>query len=108
MRQLSSTQSKGGVPARKRTQRTKLPISQRATLTVEETAQYLGIGRQTAYDEARTGGLPILRLGRRKKRIVVVRVLLDEMILQRGRAAWTQLPTGPSSSDRAPSGDSKD
>lgn len=96
MRRLSGTQSKGSVRARKRTQRAKLPISERATLTVEETAQYLGIGRQTAYDEARTGGLPILRLGRRKKRIVVVRVLLDEMILRRGREAWTQLPTEPS------------
>lgn len=82
-------------PPRKRKQRPKLPISERATLTIEETAQYLGIGRQTAYDEARTGGLPIIRLGRSKKRIVVVRALLDEMILRRGREAWTQLEAAP-------------
>lgn len=79
------------VQPRKRKQRAKLPISERATLTIEETAQYLGIGRQTAYDEARSGGLPIIRLGRSKKRIVVVRVLLDEMILRRGREAFRQL-----------------
>jgi excisionase family DNA binding protein len=72
----------------KRRVRAKAPISERATLTIEEAARYLGIGRQTAYDEARSGGLPILRLGRHKKRIVVVRALLDEMILAKGRAAW--------------------
>lgn len=71
-------------------------MSERATLTIEETAKYLGIGRQTAYDEARLGGLPILRLGRSKKRIVVVRALLDEMILRRGREAWAQAREGAS------------
>jgi len=78
------------VVIRRRKQRARAPISERATLTVEETAQYLGIGRQTAYDEARNGGLPIIRLGRSKKRIVVVRALLDEMIIRRGREAWGQ------------------
>jgi excisionase family DNA binding protein len=81
----------GNALPRQRKQRPKVPISERATLTIEETAQYLGIGRQTAYDEARTGGLPIIRLGRSKKRIVVVRALLDEMILRRGREAWSQI-----------------
>ena len=37
-----------------------------ATMTVEEAAALLGIGRQTAYDLAARGGLPgALRLGRR-------------------------------------------
>lgn len=88
--------------SRKRKQRVKVPASERATLTIEETAHYLGIGRQTAYDEARTGGLPILRLGRRKKRIVVVRVLLDEMLLKRGRESWTRAPIGDACPSEAP------
>jgi len=71
-----------------RKRREKAPLNERATLTVEEAARYLGIGRQTAYDEARTGGLPIVRMGRGKKRILVVRALLDEMIQRRAREAW--------------------
>jgi excisionase family DNA binding protein len=81
--------SAGQVGPRKRKPRPKLPASERATLSIEEAADYLGIGRQTAYDEAKTGGLPVVRLGRRKKRILVVRALLDEMLLRQGRAAWT-------------------
>lgn len=38
---------------------------ERSTLTVEETAPILGIGRSTAYVLARTGELPTLKLGRR-------------------------------------------
>ena len=83
-----------GAP-RKRKQRPKLPISERATITVEEAADYLSIGRQTAYDEANTGGLPVIRLGRKKKRILVVRALLDEMIERQGRAAWTSVAKEP-------------
>ena len=46
-----------------------------ATMKVEEAAQLLGIGRQTAYDLAREGKLPgALRLGRR---IVVSRKALQ-------------------------------
>lgn len=37
----------------------------RATLSVEEAAAVLGIGRDLAYQMARTGQLPVLRLGRR-------------------------------------------
>ena len=37
----------------------------RATLTLPEAAQVLGISRSTAYELARTGKLPVLRLGRR-------------------------------------------
>lgn len=35
------------------------------TLTVEQAAQALGIGRSTAYELVHTGDLPSLRLGRR-------------------------------------------
>jgi excisionase family DNA binding protein len=38
---------------------------ERMTVTVEEAAQLLGIGRQSAYQAARAGELPTIRLGRR-------------------------------------------
>lgn len=37
----------------------------RATITVEEAAAILGIGRSAAYEAARRGQLPTRRLGRR-------------------------------------------
>jgi excisionase family DNA binding protein len=40
-------------------------ISARATITVEDAAQLLGIGRSAAYEAARRGDIPTLRIGRR-------------------------------------------
>lgn len=37
----------------------------RTTLTVEEAARVLGIGRSTAYEAVRCGQIPAMRLGRR-------------------------------------------
>lgn len=59
---------------------------ERYTLTVEEAAKMLGIGRNLAYDLARTGELPALRLG---KRLVILRqpfekMLQGDIILPRG------------------------
>tara|TARA_Y100000588_G_scaffold103673_1_gene113027 strand:+ start:1951 stop:2136 length:186 start_codon:yes stop_codon:yes gene_type:complete len=51
------------------------------TLTVEEAAKVLGIGRQKAYELAREGKLPVLRLG---KRILVPRIALDRMLERAG------------------------
>jgi excisionase family DNA binding protein len=55
----------------------------RATLTVSEAAIVLGVSRSTAYELARTGELPSLRLGRR---VVVpttaLRSLLDRASLR--------------------------
>jgi excisionase family DNA binding protein len=42
-----------------------LIASGRATITVEESADLLGIGRGTAYEAARAGQLPVLHFGRR-------------------------------------------
>jgi excisionase family DNA binding protein len=47
------------------------------TLTVEEAARLLGIGRSTAYELVHTGDIPSLRLGRR---IVVPRTRLAELL----------------------------
>ena len=38
---------------------------ERWTLSIEEAAERLGIGRSLAYDMATTGDLPTIRLGRR-------------------------------------------
>jgi excisionase family DNA binding protein len=40
-------------------------IARRATITVDEAAALLGIGRSAAYEAARRGQLPTRRLGRR-------------------------------------------
>jgi excisionase family DNA binding protein len=40
-------------------------LRDRVTLSVPEAASLLGIGKNTAYDAARTGALPTIRLGSR-------------------------------------------
>jgi excisionase family DNA binding protein len=50
---------------------------QKLTLTVEEAGELLGISRSLAYEMARTGGIPILRFG---KRIVVPRKAFEDML----------------------------
>lgn len=50
---------------------------ERHTLTVDETAERLGISRNGAYDAIRRGELPALRLGRR---LVVPRAALDRLL----------------------------
>jgi excisionase family DNA binding protein len=53
-------------------------VTERATLTIEETARKLGISRNLAYSEARAGGIPAVRLGRRW---VVPRARLERELL---------------------------
>lgn len=52
---------------------------ERQTLTVEEAAKVLGIGRGTAYEAARTGELPTIRIG---KRLVVPRAALERLLVE--------------------------
>ena len=52
-------------------------MATRETLTIEEAAQRLGIGRRLAYDAARRGELPVIRIGRR---ILVPVMALDAML----------------------------
>ena len=49
----------------------------RMTLTVEEAASILGVGRTLAYQMAREGRLPVIRLGRR---LLVSRSALERML----------------------------
>lgn len=51
---------------------------ERATVTIEEAAKILGIGRASAYSLAQAGVLPTLKLG--VKRLVVPRLALDRML----------------------------
>jgi len=49
----------------------------RLTLTVEEAAHLLGISRGLAYELARSGKLPVIRLGRR---LLIPRIALERML----------------------------
>jgi len=51
----------------------------RLTLSVEEAAHLLGISRGLAYELARSGQLPVVRLGRR---LLVPKVALERMLAQ--------------------------
>lgn len=55
----------------------------RLTLTVEEAAELLGIGRNAAYEAVRLGTLPSARIGRR---ILIPRVSLDCWLERVGEA----------------------
>ena len=47
------------------------------TYTIEEAARLLGVSRGTAYESARRGEIPTLRLGRR---LLVPRARLEELL----------------------------
>ncbi len=49
----------------------------RRTLTVSEAAQLLGIGKSAAYEAAKRGEIPSLRIGRR---VVVPQEALEELL----------------------------
>lgn len=51
--------------------------SERLTLTIEETAKVLGIGRQLAYDRVKTGEIPVIKIGRR---LLVPRRALEKLL----------------------------
>lgn len=58
------------------------PEKQPMTYSVEEAAKLLGIGRNQAYEAARTKAIPTIKIG---KRILVPRVGLERLL--EGRAA---------------------
>ncbi len=57
---------------------------ERETLTVEQAAKVLGVGRNTAYQAVRAGELPAIRIG---KRLVVPRQAIDRLLAGPGRVA---------------------
>jgi excisionase family DNA binding protein len=68
------------------------------TLTVEQAAKLLGIGRSTAYELVHTGDIPSLRLGRR---IVVPVARLEAMLADN---CSDLVAPGPASSAMKPVG----
>ena len=51
---------------------------ERLTLTVEEAAKLLGIGRQLAYERVKTGEIPVIKIGRR---LLVPRSALEKLLV---------------------------
>jgi len=47
------------------------------TLTVEEAAKVLGIGRNLCYDRVKTGEIPVIKIG---KRLLVPRRALEKLL----------------------------
>ena len=56
---------------------------EQATFSLVEAGKILGIGRSTAYDLARQGRLPVLRLGRK---LLVPKIALERMLAEAGQA----------------------
>lgn len=54
----------------------------RATVTVEEAGRLLGISRGSAYEAARTGQLPTIRIGHR---LIVPVAALETLLASAGR-----------------------
>jgi excisionase family DNA binding protein len=61
----------------------------RATYTVDEAAELLGISRHTAYEGCRSGQIPCIWIG---KRMLVPGEALGRML--RGEAVQAELPLG--------------
>ncbi len=55
----------------------------RLTYTVEEAAKLLGVGRALAYEAARQGTIPTLRVG---KRLLVPKAALERMLNANGES----------------------
>lgn len=64
---------------------------ERATYSVPEAGEILGIGRQTAYELARQGKLPVLRLGRK---LLVPKIALERMLLEANHGTEDDTHTG--------------
>jgi excisionase family DNA binding protein len=57
---------------------------QRETMTVPEAARRLGIGRNQAYDAARCGQIPTIKIG---KRVLIPRAAFERMLNGSPKAA---------------------
>ncbi len=61
-------------------------MSEKKVLTIPEVAEELGISKGSAYEAARSGKIPTIRIGRR---LIVPRVAFDRMLEQAGEAKGT-------------------
>jgi excisionase family DNA binding protein len=52
-------------------------VSERKTYNIEEAGRLLGVGRNQAYEAARTGQIPTILIGRRR---LVPKAALDRML----------------------------
>ena len=52
-------------------------IGERKTYKIEEAGKLLGIGRNGAYEAAKSGQLPVIKIG---KRLLVPKAALDRML----------------------------
>jgi excisionase family DNA binding protein len=57
-------------------------MEEKLTLSVEEAAKVLGIGRNLCYDKVKTGEIPVIKIGRR---LLVPRRALEKL-LEQGQA----------------------
>lgn len=57
-------------------------MAQSHVMTVEETAQFLRISRNSVYEALRRGDIPSIRIGRR---LIVPRVALERMLEAAGQ-----------------------
>jgi len=58
-------------------------VNERLIYTVEKAGRLLGIGRSAAYEAARSGELPVIRIGRR---LLVSKQALDRMLSEAGQS----------------------
>ncbi len=57
-------------------------MPQKKVLTVSEAAEWLGISNGSAYEVARKGQIPTIRIGRR---LIAPRVALERMLAEAGQ-----------------------
>lgn len=59
-------------------------MAQKATLTVAETAEYIGLGRNKTYQLINEKTIPSIKLGRQFK---IPKIALDQWLLETAKAA---------------------
>ena len=70
---------------------------QRQTVTVEEAATILGVGRNKAYEAARSGEIPTIRIGRR---LLVPRAALERLLAVGAQPFGANDPSQPEKASR--------
>ena len=65
-------------------------------MSISEAAKRLGVGRNAAYEAARQGQLPVLRIGRR---LLVPKLALENLLRSAGADKATPSPVEPTVTD---------